>query len=101
VVRDGDFVDVPNRPVTTVRTPADAVARTVDQVAGDELAAGLSNLVRDAGTVTQDDLTAAAARLFGWTRRGPEITTRLDYAVAALVAAGTLDGDKTALVQDP
>jgi hypothetical protein len=31
----------------------------------------LANLVRDAGGITHDELTTRAARLYGWTRRGP------------------------------
>jgi hypothetical protein len=65
-------------------------ARTVEQVADVELAEALSQLVRASAGVTRDDLTTAVARLYGWNRRGPEISARLNRLVSDLVADGRL-----------
>ncbi|WP_405103026.1 DUF3320 domain-containing protein [Micromonospora sp. NBC_01412] len=97
VVTDGDFIDVAGRPVASVRVPADGVQRQVEHVADGELGLAITNLVRSGGTVNHDDLTTAAARLYGWNRRGLGITTRLTVIIDRLLANGTLIGDATAL----
>ena len=97
VLREGDFIRVPNTVVETVRTPTDACARTVEQVHDDELALSLVNLVRDAGAIGQDDLTASVARVYGWARRGQDISTRLLAVINRLLETGALHGDAEAL----
>jgi hypothetical protein len=97
VVRDGDFIDLPDRPIASVRVPAGDVQRKIEQVDDRELNLAITNLIRSGGTVNQDDLLTATARLYGWNRRGSEITTRLAAVVSRLLATGTLDGDATAL----
>jgi very-short-patch-repair endonuclease len=97
VLREGDFIRLPNTVVETVRTPTDACARTVEQVHDDELALSLVNLVRDVGAIGQDDLTASVARVFGWTRRGQDISTRLLAVINGLLEMGALSGDAEAL----
>lgn len=97
VVRDGDFIDIPNRPVTSVRLPTDDVQRKIEQVHGRELELAITNLVKSAGTVNQDDLTIAVARLYGWHRRGSEISARLTAIINRMRAEGTLKGDAKGL----
>jgi hypothetical protein len=48
---------------------------------------------RDAGGINHDELTARVARLYGWTRRGPDITTRMQTLISGLLANGTLTGN--------
>jgi len=91
VVRDGDFVTVPERDGAVARTPVPACARTVEQIADAELAAALLQLVQASAGVTRDDLTTAVARLYGWNRRGPDISARLNNLISDLVADGKLD----------
>jgi hypothetical protein len=91
VVRDGDFVTVPDRHGAVVRTPVAACARTVEQIADSELAAALLQLVQASAGVTRDDLTTAVARLYGWNRRGPDISARLNSLISNLVADGKLN----------
>ena len=100
VHRNGPFIDIPNRAVSTVRTPTDGIIRAVEQVTDQELDIAIANLVRDAGTVAQDDLTAVAARLYGWTRRTAEITSRLDDTVDRLHTVGALAGPRHALAYE-
>jgi len=97
VIRDGDFIDVPDRPYVDTRVPGDGVARTVEQICPDELATALVNLVNDGGTVSRDDLMTATARVYGWNRRGTDITTYLLFVIDALLDNGSIIGDSTAL----
>jgi hypothetical protein len=90
VVREGEFVTVPGRDGAVVRTPVPACARTVEQIADTELTAALLQLVQASAGLTHDELTAAIARLYGWNRRGPDISARLNRLVGGLVADGKL-----------
>ena len=94
VLRDGEFLTLTSAPLATVRTPTDACRREVEHVHDHELALALANLVRDAGGITHSELTTRIARLYGWTRRGPDIKTRLDRLIARLIANGTLTGSE-------
>ncbi len=77
----------------TVRTPTDDCHRDVNHVHGEELALALVNLVRDTGGISRDVLTTRIARLYGWSRRGPDIAARMNALVDRLLADGTLAGD--------
>ena len=90
VLRDGEFLTLTSAPPATVRTPTDACRREVEHVHDNELTLALTNLVRDTGGITHDELTIRVARLYGWTRRGPDISTRLHTLIARLAANGTL-----------
>jgi len=94
VLRDGEFLTLTSTPIAVVRTPTDACRREVKHVHDHELALALANLVRDAGGITHDELTTRVARLYGWTRRGPDISTRLHALIARLTANGTLTGNE-------
>jgi very-short-patch-repair endonuclease len=94
VIRDGDFLTLTSAAPTTVRTPTDACRRSVEQVHDDELSLALANLVRDAGGISHDELTTCVARLYGWTRRGPDISNRLGALIARLLGDGTLAGNE-------
>ena len=94
VLRDGEFLTLTGAPLATVRTPTDACRREVEHVHDHELTLALANLVRDAGGITHDELTIRVARLYGWTRRGPDITTRMHTLITRLLANGTLTGNE-------
>jgi very-short-patch-repair endonuclease len=97
VIRNGDFIDIPLRDFVTARTPTDTVARTVEQICPDELANALVNLVNDGGTVNKVDLMTGTARVYGWNRRGTDITTYLSFVIDALIENGSITGDASAL----
>jgi hypothetical protein len=101
VVRDGEFVTDSERDGAVVRTPVPACARTVEQVADTELAAALLRLVQASAGITDDDLTAAVARLYGWNRRGPDISARLNRLVTILVADGKLQNEDHGITPAP
>ena len=91
VMRDGEFLMLSGSGVT-VRTPTAACKRTVGQVHDTELDLALGRLVADATGISEDELTARVARIYGWERRGSDITARLRQRIAALLANGTLGG---------
>jgi len=93
VLRDGDFVILTRPPLVTVRTPTDDCRRDVEHVHEEELALALVSLVSDTGGISRDVLTTRIARLYGWSRRGPDITARMNALVGRLLADGTLTGD--------
>jgi very-short-patch-repair endonuclease len=90
VRREGNWLHAIGEETVTVRTPVDECRRTVDQIHPSELQAALFQLVRDAGGVGPDELSVSASRLFGWNRRGHDITGRLDAMLRHLVKAGRL-----------
>jgi hypothetical protein len=50
----------------------------------------LTNIARDASGISYDELTEYVARLYGWNRRGPDISSRLAALVSRLRADGVL-----------
>ncbi|WP_229070999.1 DUF3320 domain-containing protein [Actinoplanes sp. DH11] len=99
--RDGDFVRLPGTAITEVRSPVDECQRTVEQVHDDELVLALTNLVRDTGGVSRDELSAHVAKLYGWTRRGADIARRLERLIDRLVRSGALSGNGLSLTLGP
>lgn len=91
VMRSGDFLLDPDVPVT-VRTPTDLCQRPISQVHESELDLALLKLVSDAAGIGQEELTTRTARIYGWERRGPDITSRLQERIASLIARGLLTG---------
>jgi hypothetical protein len=91
--RDGDFVDVDERDRYVVRTPTDEVARSVEQVHDFELREALVRYAHDSRGITEEELTVAVARLYGWGRRGPDISSRLSGLVQKLLNSGDLIGN--------
>src|SRR5207244_1565222 len=88
VVVEGGFVARPHQPTTLVRGAAEGVDRSVRRAAeipGPELEAALEQLVADSHRTTEDDLTSGVARIFGWSRRGPDVAAVLGRALANLV----------------
>ena len=94
--RDGDFLLFSGLGVT-VRTPTTACKRTIGQVHDSELDLALRRFVADAAGISADELTARVARIYGWERRGSDITVRLSARIAALRDSGTLSGTADSL----
>lgn len=79
-----------------VRTPTDTDPTTIRRVVDvppQELRLAVLHLLADALTAEQDELTTAAARLFGWNRRGSDIGRALDRAVSHLIRDGLVSRD--------
>jgi len=96
VTRDQDFL-LPSAGLVTVRTPVPGCERTVVQVHHTELNAALVGYVKDAVGIGEDELSKRVAKLYGWNRRGPEITDRLHERVTALLGSGVLSGTSASL----
>jgi hypothetical protein len=96
VLRDAEFLVLPGNGAT-VRSPVAACRRTISQVHDSELDLALVKLVKDAAGIGEEELTVQVARIFGWERRGPDITARLRRRVAALMEGGTLRGTPNSL----
>ena len=90
VDRHGDFIDLGNRPSDSVRTPGDAQARKADQIALAELTMAVRLLLRDAGVTPRNELINATARLFGWSRTGPDIKNRMDAVIGRMLAENAI-----------
>ena len=86
-----------DRQEVLVRTPTRACTRSVEQVHNQELALALISLVHDARSISQDELTTRIARLYGWNRRGSDITSRMDILISVLRRNGIFEGDEQAL----
>lgn len=87
------FLVCPNKPVDVVRRFVDGEAwtkRTVDQIHPDELALALLRFAQDARSISHDELTVRTARLFGWGRRGPDISAAMNRVLERLVKEGRL-----------
>jgi hypothetical protein len=92
IVREGDFLTLPGSRPAVVRTPVDGFLRKVEHVPDDELMLALANIVHDASGIGYDELTEYVARLYGWSRRGPDISSRLAALISRLRADGVLPG---------
>jgi len=90
VVRPTDGVlCAPGQDPFVVRAPRpgdDAAQRKVAAVPIFELVAALEGVVREAARVDEVELTTRVARIFGWNRRGSDITAALASALAVAVA---------------
>ncbi|KGN37504.1 DUF3320 domain-containing protein [Knoellia subterranea] len=104
VTFNDEFLDIPGRSDATVRVPTDdgAGLRTAGQVPDIEIRIAVTNLLKDAGTVSYEDLMTATARVFGWNRRGQDITSRLDWVLRRMRENDTisLEGGAVRLVED-
>jgi hypothetical protein len=92
VLRDGDFLIAADHSSATVRTPTQRCQRDISQVHVSELAVALVRLVGDAGGISQDELTTRVTRIYGWTRRGSDITARMQGVIRDLLEKGALTG---------
>jgi REase_MTES_1575/Protein of unknown function (DUF4011)/AAA domain/Protein of unknown function (DUF3320) len=92
VLRNGDFFTMPGPIPAIVRTPTPQCRREIGQVHNHELGLALIALISDAGGVGRDELTTRVARLFGWARRGPDVTSRMDILIDVLLEHGNLAG---------
>lgn len=86
--RNGDFVDVPNRPVSKVRCHGDS--RKPEQVDLREFALAAEYLVDDVGSAPRQEVVTQIARLFGWARNGAILDERLNRAIDMAVATGKI-----------
>ena len=68
----------------------DGARRPVDEVPGGELDLAVERFALEAIRVSPEELTRRVAWLFGWNRRGAEITRALEESIERLAAEGRL-----------
>lgn len=102
VVQDGDYLRVRRGERASVRTPVDRCSRAVDRIHPAELEAAVLTLIRDVGGMGQDEVMLRVSRLFGWNRRGPDITRTLSVIVEGLIGTSRLvrAGDDLRVAED-
>jgi len=94
--RDDDgFLDTKFSQLRTVRVPTEEpdTQREAKHVPQSEIQLAITSIVREANTVTHDEVSRHVAALFGWRRRGPDVRAKLEEAIAALARNGTLMDD--------
>ncbi|MCC5953684.1 MAG: DUF4011 domain-containing protein [Acidimicrobiia bacterium] len=80
----------PQTDLARVRRPTTGYLRKVTDVPPSELRAALVGVIDDGTKVQHDELTRRVAQIFGWGRRGSDITAALDNCLDAAVADGQL-----------
>ncbi|WP_372410172.1 DUF3320 domain-containing protein [Streptomyces luteireticuli] len=90
IVRFGTAYDRPGHEVAVARTPTPGCNRKVALVPAVERRFALCRVVEEGPGTHREDLMREAARLFGWTRLGPDIRAELTKDVDAMVAEGCL-----------
>jgi hypothetical protein len=61
----------------------------------EELELAVASIVRDCVVAAPDQVSQAAARLFGWKRQGADIQAAVTAAISRLTAAGDLESTPT------
>lgn len=81
------FLRLESSTLSKVRVPTDdpESRREAKHVPQAELQLAIAHLVSDAHAITRDEVSVRVARLFGWSRRGPDVTAALDRAIEILV----------------
>ncbi|SDT55246.1 AAA domain-containing protein [Jiangella sp. DSM 45060] len=98
ILRDGDFIDMPDRAVDRVRVPAGPVSRKVEHVHLDELALSVQLLLNDVGAALRSEVIQQIARLFGWARTGAIVDRRINEAIDLAVRGDSVTEDGARLV---
>lgn len=97
----GDFFEMQGEGRVRVRGTDPKVPetlRTIDEIPKTELREAIRRLVTEVHCISEDELTARVASIFGWSRRGADIADGLHKAVKALVRAGELEPTPNGLV---
>ncbi len=95
VVRDEEFLLLPDGGDTGVRTPAKEAVRKVEQVHLDEIGLAVTLTVRDVGAVSRAEAVQSVARIFGWARTGATVERRVGAAIDRLIAGEVISVSDT------
>ncbi len=90
----GDFIWAPSDDLEHARTPEPRqpeTERRVEHVPPQELDVAMAHVAAEAVAASADQLTESVARVFGWRRRGPDISDALAASLQRLIAAGSLE----------
>lgn len=100
----GDFIYSATHWRVVIRVPDPNLPesfRTVSQIPKEELDAAILMAVREARSVVEDELTKHVAGMFGWARRGPDISAAMERSVRRLIRRGELAHSGDALIEGP
>lgn len=89
---DAGFLSTEFATLEYVRVPSDDpdTQREVKHIPQQELQLAIAHVVRDAHSIRAAEVSVRVARLFGWKRRGPDVSAALEEAVEELVRSGEL-----------
>ncbi|MCA1839967.1 MAG: DUF3320 domain-containing protein [Actinobacteria bacterium] len=93
IIRDGEgflWMNGQVLPGVRVASTDPDTRRAVSEVSRAELELAVRKVVSDARFISWEELSTYVARLFGWTRKGPDISMALDEAIEDLVQGGAL-----------
>lgn len=96
LVRDkAGFLSINGHALDVVRSATEdpRSCRDVDEIPPTELGLAMDMLMKDARSITRDELTTRVARLFGWNRRGPDIAKALESVLQVRILAGVVIAD--------
>ena len=99
------FLVLPNQGAVPVRggdkDDPDTV-RTIHEIPPSELRQAIIRFVREVHAITDDELSARVSAVFGWNRRGADISHELKKVIRKLVAAGALqrNDDRLTVVEE-
>ena len=94
LMADSDgFLALPNQSEIRVRSgdrSKPETIRNIEEIPATELKEAIVRFVREVHPISEDELTARIAFVFGWTRRGPDIADEFKRVVRRLVSDGSL-----------
>jgi hypothetical protein len=96
IQRRGGFLYLTDGKEITFRGPGD-ITREIKQIAPEELAAGMLEILKQNVTATRSGLYRSLAAQCGLTRLGKSINEMLDAALALLGESVIIEGDQIAL----
>ncbi|MFE9169016.1 DUF3320 domain-containing protein [Streptomyces kebangsaanensis] len=98
-VRSGTAWNLPDREVTTARTPsADFDRKKVSQVPPAERQVALLGVLSESPGLSREELARETARFFGWLRLGADIRAAFDKDIDALIARNAVEEGTSGLV---
>jgi very-short-patch-repair endonuclease len=85
--------------VRRANTGEEGTTRNIEFIPDEEIELAMQNIVRDAISITEEDLITQVARVFGFDRTGENIRERIEWNVRQVIQEGTLvrKGDRIAL----
>ena len=85
VYEHGEFLWPPVDELTfDIRINTEAATRAVDEIPPEEIAKAITLILREGGSIEQDDLLLETTRLFGYQRRGNRIQARIHETLSLL-----------------
>lgn len=91
VVDEDHFIRLLPLASVTVRIPEQyATPRPIEYIHTEELAAAMTEIVKNSFGITEEDLSTECAKAFGFERKGPKIKARIDAVIKYLIDNGNI-----------